>query len=144
MEMAKKMRDLKRNEIYTLTMVFIWWNLAQKLEHYGVRGVALAWFQSYLQDRTQYVVVDGVKSQSGNIHYGVPQGSVLGPLLFLIYINDIINSSNLFLYSLFADDTSLLLSHKNIATLMSLANVEIKKLLAWFSCNKLLLNVKKN
>ena len=88
-------------------------------------------------------MVDGVKSQSGYIHYGVPQGSVLGPLLFLIYINDIINSSNLFLYSLFADDTSLLLPHKDIVTLMSVANVEIKKLISWFCCNKLLLNVKK-
>ena len=68
--------------------------LLSKLEHYGVRGVALSWFRSYLQDRTQFVMINGVKSLSGNIHYGVPQGSVLGPLLFLIYINDVVNSSN--------------------------------------------------
>lgn len=117
--------------------------LLSKLEHYGVRGVALSWFRSYLQDRTQFVMINGVKSLSGNIHYGVPQGSVLGPLLFLIYINDVVNSSNLFMYSLFADDTSLLMTHKNIVTLMSSANVEIKRLLAWFCCNKLLLNVSK-
>ena len=77
-------------------------------------------------------MVDGVKSQSGYIQYGVPQGSVLGPLLFLIYINDITNSSKLFSYSLFADDTSLLLSHKNIVTLMTVANAEIKHFLHGF------------
>ena len=88
-------------------------------------------------------MVNGVKSQTAVIQYGVPQGSVLGPLLFLIYFNDVINSSNLFTYSLFADETSLMLSHKNIVTLMAIANDEIKKLFEWFCCNKLLLNIQK-
>ena len=91
----------------------------------------------------QFVVVNGAKSQSSNVKYGVPQGSVLGPLLFLIYINDIINSSQLFTYSLFADDTCLLYSHKNIHTLMQSVNTEICKLFAWFCSNKLLLNTGK-
>ena len=87
-------------------------------------------------------MVNGVKSQTAIIQYGVPQGSVLGPL-FLIYIN-IINSSQLFSYSLFADDTSLLLSHKkHCYSIMAIANDEIKRLFAWYCCNKLLLNVQK-
>ena len=117
--------------------------LLGKREHYGVRGIALIWFKSYLENRLQFVVVNGAKSQSSNMKYGVPQGSVLGPLLFLIYINDIINSSQLFTYSLFADDTCLLYSHKNIHTLMQSVNTEICKLFAWFCCNKLLLNTGK-
>ena len=117
--------------------------LLRKLEHYGIRGVALSWFQSYLFDRTPFVVVNGTNSQLASIKYGVPQGSVLGPLLFLIYINDIIHSSTLFSYSLFADDTSLLLADKKAEYLLLIANQEIQKLYAWYCCNKLLLNVQK-
>ena len=118
--------------------------LVKKLENYGIRGVALNCFRNYLSDRRQFVIVRGCKSQATKIQYGVPQGSVLGPLLFILYINDIVNSSKLFSYSLFADDTSLMLSHKDPHLLMSLANEEIKKLYEWFCCNKLLLNAKKS
>ena len=117
--------------------------LLRKLEHYGVRGVPLNWFKSYLDNRMQFVVVNGVRSQSRNVKCGVPQGSVLGPLLFLVYINDIINSQ-LFTYSLFADDTCLLYHHKNMHNLILTANVEVCNVFQWFCCNKLLLNTSKS
>ena len=88
-------------------------------------------------------MVNGVKSQSRKVKYGVPQGSVLGPLLFLIYINDIVNSSQLFTYSLFADDTCLLSHHKDIHNLISSANNEVCYVFKWFCSNKLLLNTSK-
>ena len=118
--------------------------LLSKLQHYGIRGVALNWFENYLQNRQQFVVVNGVKSQLRNVKCGVPQGSVLGPLLFLIYINDLINSSDFFTYSLFADDTCLLAHQKNMLALINSVNEEICKIFNWFCCNKLLLNTGKS
>ena len=114
--------------------------LLNKLEYYGVRGIARQWFSSYLHQRTQYVMVNGVKSSIQCNNCGVPQGSVLGPLLFLIYINDIVNSSNLFRFSLFADDTVATLSGKNLQTLVSSVNKEISNVSLWFKANKLSLN----
>ena len=117
--------------------------LLKKLYHYGVRGTALDWFSSYLNERQQYVVVDGVESTTKSINHGVPQGSVLGPLLFLVYINDIVNSSKLLRFSLFADDTFVLISHKNLQTLFSSASREIVNVSLWFKANKLALNTSK-
>ena len=81
--------------------------LLTKLEHCGIRGLALSWFKSYLTERKQVVIVNGVTSSEKEIRCGVPQGSVLGPLLFLLYINDIYNSSKDLDFRLFADDTSI-------------------------------------
>ena len=110
---------------------------------YGLRGLPLQWFHSYLSCRKQYVVIDGIESSHLDVNIGVPQGSVLGPLLFLIYVNDIINCSNILKFSLFADDSVVLYSHKDVTTLISTVNKELQLLNDWFKCNKLFLNYKK-
>lgn len=117
--------------------------LLTKLEHYGLRGTALNWITSYLNNRKQYVDIDGTKSDQSIIKCGVPQGSVLGPKLFLIYINDIGNVSDFLKFILFADDTTILCSHENIFRLIEILNIELEKLYHWFSANKLTLNIKK-
>ena len=81
--------------------------LLQKLEHYGIRENALLWFKSYLTDRKQFVSLNGTNSKIKSITCGVPQGSVLGPILFLFYINDLPNISNNLKFLLFADDKSI-------------------------------------
>ena len=117
--------------------------LIAKLQHYGVRGVALSWFYSYLHDRKQYVYVNDASSCLNNVTRGIPQGSILGPLLFILYVNDIVNSSTLLNFILFADDTNLFHSGQNLATLTHAVNGELIKVSNWFRSNKLSLNVKK-
>ena len=117
--------------------------LLQKLEHYGIRGAALDWFKNYLTGRTQFVKYKTTNSNSLSIKCGVPQGSVLGPLLFLLYINDITKCSQILSFILFADDTNLFLNHHDVMTLYKIMNQELKKVTAWLTANKLSLNINK-
>jgi len=99
--------------------------LLNKLEHCGIRGIPHLWFKNYLSNRKQYVQFKGVDSEMSDIICGVPQGSVLGPLLFLIYINDISVSSNVFSFTLFADDTNIFYKNKSLNQLLTKASLII-------------------
>ena len=103
----------------------------------------MKWFESYLTNRTQYVFYNGVSSETLRITCGVPQGSVLGPLLFLIYINDLPNISDKLQFFLFADDTNIYFDSHNLKTLEKTVNDELKKLSQWLNVNRLALNVSK-
>ena len=113
------------------------------LDHYGVRGIVNDWFTSYLTSRKQISEIGPLNiSKKATVSSGVLQGSVLGPLLFLIYINDICNSCNRVKFYLFADDTNLLYADKNLKSLESTVNDELCKLYDWLIAIKLSLNIK--
>ena len=117
--------------------------LLHKLEHYGIRNESLSWFESYLKDRQQYVTINKTNSSILNIKCGVPQGSVLGPLLFLLYINDLPNVSKKLKIFLFADDTNIYLDSNDPNTLEKEMNKELQKLYDWLGINRLSLNLTK-
>ena len=117
--------------------------LLQKLNHYGVRGIINDWFHSYLIGRIQSTQIRSHFFKKEKTLSGVPQGSVLGPLLFLIYINDIYNVSDKLEFYLFADDTNLLYADKNLKSLETTMNLELSKVCEWLTANKLSLNIKK-
>ena len=117
--------------------------LLSKLSHYGVRGNALQWFKSYLSDRKQYVTYNGVSSPVNNITCGVPQGSILGPLLFLLYINDLGCVSSSTTSILFADDTNLFKTGNDLNKMQEELNFELSKISHWLKVNKLSLNIGK-
>ena len=111
--------------------------LLTKMEHYGIRGTALEWFKSYLNNRKQYVYINGETSQLKDITCGVPQGSVLGPLLFLIYINDLPNIFEVLQFFLFSDNTNIYYEAESPEKLELVINKELKKLQTWLVVNRL-------
>ena len=115
--------------------------LLQKLYHYGIRGNALQWFNSYLSNRHQYVNYNNTSSDMKLITCGVPQGSILGPLLFLLYINDIASVSSILFSILFADDTTLFYGSKNLQELSEVVNNELSKMIEWLNASRLSLNI---
>ena len=107
-----------------------------------INGIELEWFKNYLKDRKQFVNVNNVDSNKLGLNRGVPQGSILGPILFLIYINDLEKCTDLFTL-LFADDSNFLISGKNFTELKQKLNIELKKVTDWFRCNEMSLNHEK-
>ena len=118
--------------------------LLHKLMHYGIRGNAHKLLTSYLSCRMQYTSVLNNESDKREILYGVPQGSVLGPLLFLIYINDLLRCTNLGTFVLFADDTNIFVSGKNRKDVTEKANIILGAVFSYMKANKLHINQKKS
>ena len=117
--------------------------LLKKLAHYGVRGHAIKWFTSYLSERKQYTTVNNMDYQINEISYGVPQGSVLGLLLFLSYINDL-NSAIKFSYIRhFADDTNILYRNHSLKKINQRINFDVKNTVECLRANRIALNTTK-
>jgi sarcosine oxidase/L-pipecolate oxidase len=116
--------------------------LLKKLEKLGIRGMALRWFTNYLNGRSQKVEIDGCLSDIEYLTISIMQGSILGPILFLCFINDMPNCTEL-LSLLFADDTACLTSGPDLKAVISKANTELQKISQWFRANKMAVNVSK-
>ena len=110
---------------------------------YGIRGNILRWFCSYLTNRSQFVSYDSRQCKIQSITCGVPQGSILGPLLFIIYMNDIWNVSELLFTVLYADDTCVVIHGKDMLSIITTLNHELHMLSTWLKANKLSLNTDK-
>ena len=117
--------------------------LLAKLEYFGVRGTAHKLLESYLTSRDQITSFQKVSSEPCKVEYGVPQGSVLGPLLFLLYINDIVNCSDAGKFILFADDTNIFVSGATSSEAYNSANAVLRKVTEYMKANKLHINVSK-
>ena len=119
-------------------------DILSKQQHYGLRSIISEWFASYLSNCRQTIEISGTASEQQSIDCGGPQVSVLSPLQFLIYMNDIQFSFTKFSYFLFADDTNILYADKHLRSLKSLVNSELAKVYEWLTANGLALNIKKS
>uniref|UniRef100_A0A672FS48 Reverse transcriptase domain-containing protein n=1 Tax=Salarias fasciatus TaxID=181472 RepID=A0A672FS48_SALFA len=115
----------------------------RQMEQYGIRGIVLDWLRNYIKNRQQFVQLKDFKSPELNITYGVPQGSVLGPKLFIMYINDIGKVSDILSPVVFADDTNIFCTGDDLQQMMDIVSQELSKLKSWFNRNKLSLNSEK-
>ena len=111
--------------------------LLSKLKNYGIRGITNKWFETYLKDRQQFLSINGYSSECVSMAIGVPQGSVLGPLLFLLYINDLNLAVKHCKVHHFADDTNLLYTNNSIKKLNTFLNKDLKNLTNWLNANKI-------
>jgi hypothetical protein len=116
--------------------------LLMKLSKMGITGTAYEWFKNYLSDRTQIVDINGNISKLRKIKISILQGSILGPILFLCFINDLYSVTSL-LTLMFADDTFSLESGSDLNTVIASVNIEINKMAIWFRANKLAVNINK-
>lgn len=114
--------------------------LLKKAEGYGIGGNAIRWLQSYLSNRTQRVVIDRVKSSIKYNEVGIPQGSILGPVLFIIFLNDLIKLENNFLITNYADDTNLLIPGSDMHRVLENSRYALETTTNWFTKNKLIMN----
>ena len=117
--------------------------LENKLNHYGFKGIFLKFLLNFIKDRKYFVHVNGLNSETKILNNGVPQGSTLGPLLFLIYINDMVNSSNILFLTQFADDSTITYSSINLEHAILTAEQEFNRVLDWLAANKLIINLSK-
>ena len=117
--------------------------LLEKLKTYGIQYENLKWFRSYLSNRKQFILYDDFKTEVKIVKSGVPKGSILGSLLFLIFVNDLSNSTKVLDPVFFAGNTNLFCSDSNISTLFVTANQELSQINDWFLANKLSLNIEK-
>ena len=131
MDLSKAFDVLDHNILYT------------KLEHYGFRGKILELLKSFISNRKYFVSVNGSTSETKTVNIGVPQGSTLGPLLFLLYVNDMSNSSSILNFTQFADDTTITHSGPNLELLTKEIEQELSKVLDWLLANKLIINLTK-
>ena len=111
--------------------------LLEKMKYFGFRASVIKWFESYLSNRKFLVCIDNVFSEAGTLKYGVPQGSILGPLLFLLYVNDLPQSLSDAGSYLYADDTCIFYQHEDVKKIENVLNKEFSSLCQWFIDNKL-------
>ena len=117
--------------------------LLKKLEYYGIAGNNLRWFENYLKDRQQFVSFEHNSTKKVTVTCGIPQGCILGPLLFLLYVNDLHHALKILTPIMFVDDTNRFFLHSDINILLEIMNKELTNVSNWFNANKLSLNIKK-